>query len=310
MGSRGDASSGPQRLDGSHRRSIGETEALHVLWRAVAAYSASETGAALRHLMKWIAQAISADNVIWIGGVRVLSGAAAKRDPFLGWRLRAREALRPDPSAYRRQLAAYYDREHYGKLTPTYYDRSHAAHDEAHVGMDSRATISTTGRFRVHRLRDGWLDFAAFRRTLHYKLYYRDSGIADRILVGFPISAGRESFLMIDRFQKPGGPRQRHFSRREAELAGSAARGVPELHRRLFLDTGLFVGDKVLSPTERRILRGLLTGQGEKELALALGQRPSTLHKYITALYARYGVNSRAAFMALWMRGFPPAPSL
>jgi DNA-binding CsgD family transcriptional regulator len=286
-----------------------DAEALHVLWQKIAAYSAAETDEARVHLMKWIARAIDADNVIWIGGVRVLSGAAAKKDPFMGWRLRAREALRPDPAPYRRQLAAYYDREHYGKLTPTYYDRSHVPHDDAHIGLDSRATISTTGRFRVIRLRDGSFDFAAFRRTLHYKLYYLDSGIVDRIVVGFPISAGRESFLMIDRIQKPGGPRRRHFSKREAQLAGSAARGVPELHRRLFLDCGLMVGDKVLSPTERQILRGLLTGQSEKELALAIGQKPATLHKYVTALYARYGVNSRAAFMALWLGGFPATPS-
>jgi DNA-binding CsgD family transcriptional regulator len=294
----------------ARRQERGNAEALHVLWRGIAAYSAAETDEALRHLMKWIAQAIDADNVIWIGGVRVLRGAAAKKDPFMGWRLRAREALRPDPPAYQRQLAAYYDREHYGKLTPTYYDRSHEAHDEAHIGLDSRATMSTTGRFRVFRQRDGWFDFAAFRRTLHYKLYYLDSGIVDRILVGFPISPGRESFLLIDRFQKPGGPRRRHFSKREAELAGSAARGLPELHRRLFLDTGLMMGDKVLSPTERQILRGLLTGQSEKELAIAMGQKPATLHKYVTALYARYGVSSRAAFMALWLRGFPATPSI
>lgn len=279
-------------------------DALYDLWLRLGAFSASETDEALRHLMRWIARRIDADNVIWIGAVRVQSGDAVQKDPFFGWRLRARRALRPDPPAYRRQLAAYYDREHYGKLTPTYYDRSHAAHDEAHVGLDSRATMSGTGRFRVHRLRDReFLDFAAFRRTLHYRLYYLEPGIVDRIMIGFPVADGRESFFLIDRFQKPGAPRRRLFSRREAEFAGSAARGVPELHRRLFLDSGLLVGDKLLSPTERQILYGLLTGQSEKELAVALGQSPATLHKYVTALYARFGVNSRAALMALWLQG-------
>ena len=279
------------------------SDSLFGLWRKLAAYPASATEAALRHLMQWIAGEIDADNVIWIGGVRVLRGAAASRDPFLGWRLRARRALHADPPAYRQQLAAYFDREHYGKLTPTYYDRSHTAHDAAHIGLDSRATISTTGRFRVHRLRDGWFDFPAFRRTLHYRLYYQESGIVDRILVGFPIADGRESFLMIDRWQKPGAPRRRRFSRREAERAGAAVRGAPELHRRLFLDTGLLTGDKLLSPTERQILHGLLTAQTEKELALALGQKPATLHKYVTALYARFNVSSRAALMSLWLQG-------
>ena len=287
-----------------------EADALYRLWRELATFPAGDAEAALRHLMQWIAREIDADNVLWIGGVRVLHGGAAKKDPFLGWRLRARRTLRPDPAAYRKQLDAYYQREHYGKLTPTYSDRSHLAHDEAHVGLDSRATISTTGRFRVHRIRDrDFLDFAAFRRTLHYRLYYRDSGIVDRFLVGFPIEPDRESFFMVDRIQKPGGPRRRLFSRAEAGLAGAAIRGTPELQRRLFLGCGLLVGDKLLSPIESQVLRGLLSAQTEKEIALALSQRPATLHKYVTALYARFGVKSRAALMALWLEGFPALPA-
>jgi len=273
----------------------------HALWRELAAFPAGETGPALRHFMKWIAAQIDADNVIWIGGVRVLRGSAAKKDPFLGWRLRAREALRPDPEAYQKQLADYYEREHRGKLTPTFYKRSHAAKDAAHIGLDSRATMSGCGRFRVHRLRDGFFDFAAFRRTLHYKLYYEEPGIVDRIMIGFPVTSNRESFFLIDRFRGKGPARRAHFSRAEAELAGHAAAGVPELHRRLFLNCGLFVGDKLLSPTEQKVLEGLLRGDTEKAIAAAMGQRFATLHTYVKALYARYGVNSRAALMALWL---------
>jgi len=41
------------------------------LWRKLAEFPASETDAALTCLQEWIAAAIGADNVIWIGGVRV-----------------------------------------------------------------------------------------------------------------------------------------------------------------------------------------------------------------------------------------------
>jgi DNA-binding CsgD family transcriptional regulator len=78
-------------------------------------------------------------------------------------------------------------------------------------------------------------------------------------------------------------------------------RGVPGLHRRLFLDNGLFASDKPLSPTERRILRGLLSGRAEKQLAAATGQSLTTLHKYVSALYKRFRVNGRSALMALWL---------
>lgn len=103
------------------------TEATFELWQRLANFSASQTDAALKYLQEWIAKEIDADNVVWIGSVRILRGALAKTDPFLGWRLRARVALRPDPPPYRHQLSQYYESEHYGKLTPTYYQRSHEA---------------------------------------------------------------------------------------------------------------------------------------------------------------------------------------
>jgi len=152
--------------------------------------------------------------------------------------------------------------------------------------MDRRDSVAGAGRFRVHRIRDGWIDFAAFRRTAHYQLHYRDAGICDRILIGFPVGRRHKSFFLIDRFQKPGAPRRRRFSLREATLAGQAVRGVPELHRRMFLGCGLLAGDKLLSLMEQRILRGLLGCLSEKAVAAATGQKPATLHKYVTTLYA------------------------
>jgi len=277
-------------------------EALSALWRELAAFPASQTGEALRHLMEWIARKIDADNIIWIGAVRVLGDAAARKDPFFGWRLRERIPLRPDPESYRRVLSEYYEPEHYGKLTPTYHSRSHATKMD-HVGLTGRASLAGAGRFRVHRLRDkGWINFKAWKRTLNYRLYYQEPGIIDRMTIGFPVTARCESFFLIDRIQKGKTPRQRPFTRREADVAGLAARSVPSLHRRLFLGNGLITGDKPLSPTERRVLGGLLDGLTEKEIAAATGQATGTTHQYVKALYDRYGVTSRAAFMALWLR--------
>jgi DNA-binding CsgD family transcriptional regulator len=275
---------------------------LFALWRELAEFPASETDAALTCLQKWIAAAIDADNVVWIGAVRVLHKSAAKDDAFLGWRLRDRVALRIDPEPYRKQLAEYFDAEHYGKLTPTYYQRSHEAQKEDHVGMDSRATMAGCGRFRAYRIRDRrYLDFAEFEKTAHYRRYYRDGGIHDRIMVGFPVTADCESFFLIDRWQ--ADPQPRLFTLRDATLAGDAARGAAWLHRRLFLGNGLLMADKLLSPMERQILRALLTGVTEKDLALSTGQKVTTLHKYVTGIYARYGVKSRQALLALWLAG-------
>jgi len=279
------------------------TEATYALWQRLAAFPAAETDGALRCLMEWLVREIDADNVVWIGAVRALRGAGAKKDdPFFGWRLRVRQALKPPSASYRRLLSGYYDGHHYGKLTPTYYARSHGEKLD-HVGMTGRASLAGVGRFRMHRTRHGWIDFAAFRRTLHYELYYRREGIVDRITIGFPVNVDAESFLLIDRQNTEGGRRRRPFTAREAALVGSAVRGLPELHRRLFLSHGLFGNDKPLSPTERRILHGLLAGQTEKKIAAATGQSPSTLHKYVTALYQRFRVGSRAELLARWLDG-------
>jgi len=282
------------------------TESTYALWHRLAAFRAADSEGALHHLMGWLAREIDADNVIWIGAVRALRGAEAKDDPFFGWRLRARETLRPDSEPYKRLLKDYYDGHHYGRLTPTYYARSHGEKLD-HVGMTGRASLEGAGRFRVHRLRDGWIDYAAFRRTLHYKLYYRDHGIVDRMTIGFPVNADAESFLLVDREKRVLGARRRPFNAREAAIAGGAVRGVPELHRRLLLDYGLLAGDKPLGPTERRIVHGLLSGRAEKAIALATGQSPTTLHKYVTALYKRFQVNGRPGLMALWLGAGEPS---
>lgn len=281
-----------------------DDEALTALWPQLASFPASQSESALRHLMEWIAREVDADNVIWIGAVRVLEDPRAlKEDPFFGWRLRARQPLQPDPEEYQRVLREYYEPEHYGKLTPTYHSRSHAAKMD-HVGMTGRASLAGAGKFRVHRLRDkGWIDYKAWKRTPNYKIYYENPGIIDRMTIGFPVSAKCESFFLIDRVQKKDGARRRPFTRKEARLAGGASLSAATLHRQIFLGNGLLMGDKPLSPMERRILNGLLDGLTEKEIAAVTGQRFATTHKYVKALYGIYGVQSRASLMALWLRG-------
>lgn len=277
--------------------------ATFALWDRLAAFPVGETDAPLLYLQRWIALSVGADNVIWIGAVRVLRNARAKDDPFFGWRLRGRTTLRIEPASYREQHSRYYASDHYGRLTRGYYERSHR--DEVrlvHAGMTGTASLAGAGTFRAHRLRDpDFLDFAAFRRTEHYRLYYRIPGIVDRITVGFPVHSDAESFFLIDRYRARGdGARGRPFAARDVAVAAGALRGVRGLHRQLMMSHGLFSGDKLLSPVERHILSGLLRGDTEREIAAGLGQKPATVHKYVGDLHARFGVGSRAELMALW----------
>ena len=281
-------------LDGKAMQSV------YALWDELGAFPAGETDAALRHLFGWLATQVGADNVIWIGAVRLLRGAAAKDDPFAGWRLRTRQTMHPDNPEYRKLIASYYDIEHYRKGGGSRIEGRSRVRALLHSGMTGRTMFAQAGRFRVHRLRDGWIDYAAFEKTEHYDVYYRRQGIADRMHAGFPLNADAESIFMIDRYKAGRGSRKA-FTDREKALVEMVLRGVRELHRRLFLERGLLMGEVPLTLLQQRVLRGLLTKMTEKELAREMGQQPRTLHKYVTSLYARYGVQSRAGLMAMWL---------
>lgn len=275
------------------------------LWERLAAFPVGAIDAQLRHMQDWLVRVVRADNVIWIGAVRVLRGVCAKADPFLGWRLRGRVVFKSEPEAYRRQHAEYYANDHYGRLTRGYYERSHSDRVRlTHAGMTGTASLAGAGAFRVHCLRDPeFLDYAAFRRTEHYRLYYRIPGIVDRMTIGYPVDANTESFFLIDRYRaRVDGARGYPFTTRDAAVAGGAVRGVRALHRQLLMSHGLLSGDKLLSPVERQIMFGLLRGDTERAIAAALGQKPATLHKYVRDLHARFGVRSRTELMAMWFQ--------
>jgi DNA-binding CsgD family transcriptional regulator len=56
-----------------------------------------------------------------------------------------------------------------------------------------------------------------------------------------------------------------------------------------------------LAPRLRPVLRQLLTGRTEKEIAAALGLSPRTVHKYVELIFAASEVSGRAELMALFI---------
>lgn len=260
-------------------------EGVYALWDELDEYPADKTDEALIYLAKGLQSLLKADNVRWLGAVRVLRGTKARQDGLLGWRLRASYNLVPDPPSYQRLIAWW-------------FQRSKEIDADFQIGLATHALVAGAGKFRTHRMRDGWIPFGKFRRSEHYKLHYTELGITDRMWASFPLNNDTESVFLIDR--TGSSP---HFSSREAGLASAALRGVRGFHRRLFLSRGLLIGDSPLSPVSRRIVQKLLTGLTEKEVALSLGQNTATTHKYIKAIYEKFGVNGRAALMSLWLGG-------
>jgi DNA-binding CsgD family transcriptional regulator len=60
-----------------------------------------------------------------------------------------------------------------------------------------------------------------------------------------------------------------------------------------------------LSPRLRQTLECLLEGDSEKQVAARLGLSRHTVHQYVTDLYRRLGVSSRAELLALCLRRRP-----
>ncbi len=259
-----------------------DMEVVFGLWDELDRIPIGETDQALRHLALGMAELLGADNVRWMAAVRVLQGAKAKTDPLLGWRLRASYDLVPDSEKYLKLIAPMYQRNN--RLDPSFL-----------IGLATHTMVEGAGKFRVHRMRDGWIPFRKFSQSEHYRLHYIELGITDRIWISLPLNADTESIFLIDR------SRPEHFQKKDASLAGTILRAIRGFHRRLFLSRGLHIAEKPLSPVFQRIVRLLLSGKSEKEIASSMGQSATTTHKHITSIYGLFGVKSRAALMALWL---------
>ena len=253
---------------------------VHALWDALADFPAAQSDAALAYLKETLCGWLGADHALWVGAVRVTSGAAARRDPQHGWRIRASRHLRPTAAGAKRIRRGMWEQD-------------------TEPPMTSRAMLASAGTaFRVRTLHDGLVDLAAFRRTAHYRLFYEAIGVRDRLFAAFPVNRDVESCLIVDRITSP-----RRFSAADIELAGRALRGLKWFHRQLLLSHGLPVAREPLSPAQRRVVLLLLGGRTEKAIAKELGLAAGTVHQYAVDVYRKLSVKGRTELAALWLGG-------
>lgn len=245
---------------------------IHSLWDDLADFDASQVDLALHYIMQGLCALVDAQNADWIGVVRLTD---ERNDPAGGWR----------PPVVR-------------FLYPT--EELLAAVKEQTRGLDQRvdpagaAMVSGAGHFRAARLCDAVSP--AWFESDFYQAYYRKCDREDAIYVAFPVNADAESYFGV--FRGTGYPR---FTEQERDIVAYALRGIKWFHRQLLLSHGVLVAGMPLTPAERRVLQGLLSGQAEKQVAADLGQSHHTTHEYVTAIYRKFGVNNRAALMALWL---------
>jgi DNA-binding CsgD family transcriptional regulator len=259
------------------RRSVRD-KAIHALWDDLARFPAAEIDTACRHLMATLASWLNADNAAWIGMARLMSGKRASKDPLRGWRSQSMMFLRP-PDVSEALLV-----------------KRILADRREEFGLCAIATARLAGSFRVHRLRDGFVDLAAFQKTLHYRVFYRELGVNDRLWIGNPLTPDAESFFVFDKRNT-----RSRFTATHAAMAGDTLRGLLWFQRQLMFSHGLSLVESPLTPMERRVVQLLLSEKSEKEIAAALKQSAHTTHSHIKQIYRKYGTQGRAGLMGIWL---------
>jgi DNA-binding CsgD family transcriptional regulator len=256
-----------------------QQEAIHRLWDELTDFPGSETDQALVHFIDGICQLIGAGNAFWLGAVRL--SATVPEDPLKGWRPRANRYLHPAPAheeAYRAQLASIH-------------------RHEANAG--TTMAISGAGTFRSFRIRQ--VLPSEWFQSEYFKAYQAARGFHDQCYVVFPLHEDYESYFS---FQRVGV--KEDFSATDEAIAAYALRAVKWFHRQLALSYGLLIAEERLSPTQRQVTQLLLTERSEKQIAAEIGKSPHTAHRHIVEIFRKFGVNSRASLMALWLGQPPP----
>ena len=149
----------------------------------------------------------------------------------------------------------------------------------------------------ITRTRRQVVSDAVWYRSAVFNEKFRPTGIDHRIVsVGQVSDAGAIIGIDLDR---PMGDRD--FSLREQHLLHFFHGELGRLIGRSLV-SATEPGPEKLSPRLRQTLACLLEGDSEKQVAARLSLSHATTHQYVTALYRRFGVQSRAQLLTHIMK--------
>lgn len=254
-----------------------DRDAIHQLWDTLSDFPVSQTEQALMHLMQGICEMIAAGNAYWLGYVRF---NAEPGDPLKG--------LRPGlpPGANRYLYPAPIHNESSRAQTIKWNGRQ--------INDGYVRAARDVGQFRSFRLREEMRP--AYFEENFYQTFHASRGFHDQCVVFFPVNQDYESMF---NFQRVGV--KKDFTANEEAIAAYALRGIKSFHRQLALSYGLLIAEAPLSPTQREVTSLLLTDLSEKQIAGKIGKTVSATHKHITEIFRKFGVNSRAGLMSVWL---------
>lgn len=247
---------------------------LGILAGELGAMPASHAEETIRHLLEHACRFVDASDALLCIGFRDLQPAAS--DPLQGWR--STRAIRFGPHA-----------QHDGRILDAWY------HHRPNLPLD-HGIVTLSRAERVLAVRQ--VDVAADARSDQSAVLdlFDACGIGDRILATRPIADGVK--FLFCAYRRRGMPR---FAEEDAQLVEALMAAIAATARRIALGHGVLGATHPLTVRERQVLRHLLEGRTEKESALELGLAARSLHHHVSALYAKFGVRSRAELMALFL---------
>jgi len=180
-----------------------------------------------------------------------------------------------------------------------------------HVGLDEMGAMLFEEYLRSGKPRDPVIDVMAavqgrvitFRRreavadadwyaSAHYQQIRKPLGLGPTLYVRIVApSIGRETLLMLIREQGAEPFTERDAYLTDLCLSEMAWPFTPEMS---------YVDPKVeqLQPRLKKVMKHLLEGDSEKQVAFKLKLSPHTVHEYVKNLYAELGVSSRGELLA------------
>jgi len=244
----------------------------------MADFDATDSDAALEHLLNFLCTYLDAQNASWLISIRMSEVEAG--DPILGWRPRTFGFLNTSQNLIQSGKKAL------------------AGSRTGEVDVTTVRIAAMAGRWRAHRLVDlvdpDWFE------SDHYLQHYLANGRADTIWIACPINADTELFFGVSRSAEH--PR---FTEAERDAAEIVLRGLKWFYRHFLLSHGFRIANAPLTATERKVLQGLLSGRTETSIAREQRQSPHTTHDHVKSIYRKFGITNRRALQALWLGHTP-----
>jgi DNA-binding CsgD family transcriptional regulator len=153
------------------------------------------------------------------------------------------------------------------------------------------------GRVALTVRRRDLLEDGSWYHDPFFEEHYRTCGLDDAVFSARPIRPGWVCRVSVVRASG-----ERPFSEEERNAVGFFHEQLAYLEVR----TAARRGEPRLTPRERDVLRGLLQGASEKQVAGELGISPQTVHGRVKSIYLAYGVTSRSELLVkCFGRGAP-----